>query len=74
MIKVHKIIKIRDKNKISKNGNNILLFSGGTMIDIIDITVYIEIIDRRSRIKFLKRRCDRGTFLHCRCFAARYSR
>jgi len=52
-----------------------LLFFGGTSSDIIDITVYIEIIDRRSRIKFLKRmRCDRGAILHCQCIAARYSR
>lgn len=69
------MIKIIEENKITKRITiYILLFSGSTTIDIIDVIVYIGIIDRRSRIKFLKRmRCDRDTILHCRCIVARYS-
>lgn len=52
----------RDDIKCKKRNRNntlcVVLLVGGTTIDIIDITVHIEIIDRESHNKYLKRNRD----------------
>lgn len=68
----YKPTKMKRDDKWKKNDRNKrVVLLGGTTIDIIDITVHIEIIDRESHNKFLKRtemrsRCNFASSMH-RC-------